>query len=165
MSTEAQKKASAKYDKNHTKSVIFKFNTTSDADILARLDKVGNKQGYIKRLIRGDICGNVPVLSIDAIRLLILPAARKYGINKVTLFGSYARGEATENSDIDLLIECDSIRNMKDYLKLEEDIKKATGRNVDIIMAEALLSENTRAAKRLIGHIEKDKVIVYENDR
>jgi hypothetical protein len=52
MATEAQRKASAKYDKEHTKSMLFKFNTTNDADILAKLDEVGNKQGYIKNLIR-----------------------------------------------------------------------------------------------------------------
>ena len=55
MTTEAQKKASAKYDRNHTKSILFKFNTTRDADILAKLDEVGNKQGYIKALIRADL--------------------------------------------------------------------------------------------------------------
>ena len=57
MTSVAQRKASAKYDRNHTRSILFKFNTTSDADILAKLDEVGNKQGYIKELIRENICG------------------------------------------------------------------------------------------------------------
>ena len=162
MATEAQRKASAKYDKEHTKSMLFKFNTTNDADILAKLDAVGNKQGYIKSLIREDISGHGSVLSTDAIRLMILPVAQKYGITKATLFGSYARGEATEGSDIDILIECDSIRNMKDYLALEEGLRSAIGKKVDLVMADALRSENTRAARRLIEHIEKDQVIVYE---
>jgi len=102
------------------------------------------------------------VLSADAIRLMILPVAQKYGITKATLFGSYARGEATEGSDIDILIECDSIRNMKDYLALEEGLRSAIGKKVDLVMADALRSENTRAARRLIEHIKKDQVIVYE---
>lgn len=165
MTTEAQRKASAKYDKEHTRSILFKFNTTNDADILAKLAEVGNKQGYIKSLIRSDICGSGPVLSVDAIRLMILPVAQKFGLKKATLFGSYAREEATEDSDIDLLIECDSIRNMKDYLALEEGLKSAIGKNVDLVMADALLSENTRAVKRLIEHIEKDQVIVYEHNQ
>ena len=112
MTTEAQRKASAKYDRNHTRSIMFKFNTTNDADILAKLDQVGNKQGYIKSLIRENICGNGSLLSIDAIRLLILPIAQKYGIKKAALFVSYAR-----------------------------------------------------AAKRLIEHIERDHVIVYEKNQ
>lgn len=43
MTTVAQRKASAKYDRNHTRSILFKFNTTSDADILAKLDEVDRK--------------------------------------------------------------------------------------------------------------------------
>ena len=53
--TEAKKKANAKYDATHTKQVVLKLNTTTDADLLARLSEVGNKQGYIKELIRRDM--------------------------------------------------------------------------------------------------------------
>lgn len=162
MTSVAQRKASAKYDRNHTRSILFKFNTTSDADILAKLDEVGNKQGYIKELIRENICGKKEVLSVDAIGLMVLPVVQKYGINKVTLFGSYARGDAKAESDIDLLIECDKIRNMEDYLGLQEGLKKAIGRNVDIVMTDALETDNTRPAKRLREHTERDKVIIYE---
>lgn len=164
MTTAAQKKASEKYDKNNTKSVFFKFNTTTDADILAKLDEVGNKQGYIKELIRENICGKESVLSIDAIRLLILPVVRKYDVTKVYLFGSYARGEASEGSDIDFLVECDSIKNMEDYLNLQENLKGVLGKNVDIVMADVLNSDNTRAAKRLISNIERDKMVIYEKN-
>ncbi len=162
MTTEAQKKASAKYDRNHTKSILFKFNTTRDADILAKLDEVGNKQGYIKKLIRGDICGNDEALSIDSIRLMILPVVLKYGIERATLFGSYARGEAKEDSDVDFLIECNGIDTMTEYLSLTDDLKTAIGKNVDIVMYDALQTDRSRAAKRLRQNIEKDKVIVYE---
>ena len=162
MTTEAQKKASAKYDRNHTKSILFKFNTTRDADILAKLDEVGNKQGYIKKLIRGDICGNDEALSIDSIRLMILPVVLKYGIERATLFGSYARGEAKEGSDVDFLIECNGIDTMTEYLSLTDDLKTAIGKNVDIVMYDALQTDRSRAAKRLRQNIEKDKVIVYE---
>lgn len=162
MTTEAQKKASAKYDRNHTKSILFKFNTTRDADILAKLDEVGNKQGYIKKLIRGDICGNDEALSIDSIRLMILPVVLKYGIERATLFGSYARGEAKEDSDVDFLIKCNGIDTMTEYLSLTDDLKTAIGKNVDIVMYDALQTDRSRAAKRLRQNIEKDKVIVYE---
>lgn len=55
MVTDAQKRAAAKYDKSHTKGVYIKLNKTTDADILNRLQEVGNVQGYIKELIRKDI--------------------------------------------------------------------------------------------------------------
>jgi uncharacterized protein YrrD len=53
--SEAQKKAIAKYDSANTKQIKMKLNTTTDADILAKLEEVGNIQGYIKQLIRTDI--------------------------------------------------------------------------------------------------------------
>ena len=162
MATEAQRKASAKYDKTHTKSILLKLNTTSDADILAKLDGVANKQGYIKELIRNNICGSEEVLPIDALRLMVLPVIQKFSIDKATLFGSYARGDATSESDVDLLIECDSIRSMKDYFDLQEGLRIAIGKNVDVVMADALDSDKSRAGKRLREHIEKDKVILFE---
>lgn len=54
MTSKAQARASAKYDKAHTKGVYLKLNTKTDADILSKLSKVGNVQGYIKQLIRED---------------------------------------------------------------------------------------------------------------
>lgn len=55
MISEAQKRASEKYDLTHTKQIKLKLNLETDKDILERLDEVDNKQGYIKGLIRDDI--------------------------------------------------------------------------------------------------------------
>lgn len=57
MATEAQKRASAKYDAQNTKRYSLKLNLVTDADILARLEAVGNVQGYIKELVRRDMRG------------------------------------------------------------------------------------------------------------
>jgi len=53
--SDAQAKASAKYDKAHTKGVYLKLNTETDRDVIDKLDSVDNRQGYIKSLIRKDI--------------------------------------------------------------------------------------------------------------
>ena len=55
MVSEAKKKANAKYDAAHTKQIMLKLNLVTDADILAKLDSMDNKQGYVKDLIRKDI--------------------------------------------------------------------------------------------------------------
>lgn len=55
MASDAQLKAGAKYDAKHTKQIKLKLNIETDADILKILETVGNKQGYIKELIRNDI--------------------------------------------------------------------------------------------------------------
>jgi hypothetical protein len=52
---EARARASLKYDKAKTVQVHLKLNKVHDADILVRLAEVGNKQGYIKQLIRADM--------------------------------------------------------------------------------------------------------------
>ena len=43
--------------------------------------------------------------TIDEIKNITVPVAKQYGIEKVALFGSYAKGEQNENSDIDLIIK------------------------------------------------------------
>ena len=52
MATEAQKRASAKYDAGNTTRLYIKLNNGTDADILERLEQEPNKQGWIKELIR-----------------------------------------------------------------------------------------------------------------
>lgn len=53
--TEAQLKAGNKYDAQNTIQIKLKLNKGTDSDILAKLETIGNKQGYIKQLIRDDI--------------------------------------------------------------------------------------------------------------
>ena len=45
----------SRYDAEHTVQIKMKLNANTDADILRKLEEVGNKQGYIKELIRRDI--------------------------------------------------------------------------------------------------------------
>lgn len=61
MSSEARKRASRKYDKHNTKGIYLKFNLKTDVDILEHLETVGNKQGYIKELIRNSITNTIIV--------------------------------------------------------------------------------------------------------
>lgn len=53
--SEAHKRASMKYDKENMRQIKFNLSLKYDRDVIAQLDAVGNKQGYIKALIRADI--------------------------------------------------------------------------------------------------------------
>lgn len=53
--SQAQLKAQAKYDAEHTQGVYLKLNTKTDKDIIEQLNMVANRQGYIKELIRNDM--------------------------------------------------------------------------------------------------------------
>ena len=161
MASEAQVKAQKKYDKAHTQSILLKLNVTTDADILAKLKESGNRQGYIKKLIRDDIRGNEKVLSVYALRLLVQPVAKKYGLSEVSLFGSYARGEATPDSDVDIMISGGNLTTVEEYFSVRRQMENAFGRPVDLVMAEALRRDHSRSGRRFLEHIERDKVILY----
>jgi predicted nucleotidyltransferase len=78
------------------------------------------------------------------------PTYEKDGIKLLGLFGSYARDEANENSDIDILIETtplflEKYRGLRAYVKLDEiknDLKKIFNKNIDIVDKQGLLQHN-----------------------
>lgn len=162
MATEAQLRAQNKYDKEHTQSMMLKLNRTTDADILAKLNDVENKQGYVKKLIRQDIRGDGTVLSSEALKYLVQPIAKKYGLKTVYLFGSYARGEATVESDVDLMIDGSKIETAERYFLIYKELTEALGKNVDLVMEGAARNDHSRAGERFLKHFEEDKVLLYE---
>lgn len=54
-STESQIRASIRYNKENTVQISLKLNRSTDADLIDSLNRIANKQGYIKELIRRDI--------------------------------------------------------------------------------------------------------------
>ena len=52
---------------------------------------------------------------LDEIRQKAIPIAKRYGVRRLGLFGSYARGKQTESSDLDFLISKGRIRGLLDY--------------------------------------------------
>ena len=68
----------------------------------------------------------------------ILRIAAKHGAHNVRVFGSVARGEAGENSDIDLLVELEQGRSLLDQAGLVLDLEELLGRKVDVVTEEGL---------------------------
>ena len=95
------------------------------------------------------------VYSIDEIRQRIEPVAKKYGVSMVWLFGSYARGEATEKSDVDLLIDGGSIRTLFQLSELRLELEDALQKSVDLIT----VGNND---ERFLQKIRQDEVILYD---
>jgi predicted nucleotidyltransferase len=62
----------------------------------------------------------------------ILKIAAKYGAYNIQVFGSVARGEASDNSDVDFLVEMETGRNLLDRIGLKQDLEELLGRRVDI---------------------------------
>lgn len=68
----------------------------------------------------------------------ILSLAQKYGARNVRLFGSVARGEEREDSDIDLLVDLESGRSLLDLGGLLMDLENLLGCRVDVVTAKGL---------------------------
>lgn len=63
----------------------------------------------------------------------ILDIAAKHGAHHVRVFGSVARGEAGEHSDIDFLVELESGRSLLDLVALTQDLEELLGYHVDVV--------------------------------
>ncbi|MBR6963180.1 MAG: nucleotidyltransferase family protein [Prevotella sp.] len=75
---------------------------------------------------------------------------------KAWLFGSFARGEETPNSDVDILVSLDHSQPVGlKFFGMFEDLKELLGRNVDLV-TESSLAPFARES------VERDKKMIYE---
>lgn len=92
--------------------------------------------------------------TIPQLRDIIAPLAASYGAERITLFGSYARGDTTETSDIDLRIDKGQIRGLA-LAGLLVDLEDALGLPVDLLTTASLDAD-------FLSAIKEDEVILYE---
>jgi hypothetical protein len=71
-------------------------------------------------------------------RQAILEIAQRYGASNIRLFGSVARGDADENSDLDLLVRFEPGRSLLDQGGLLMDLRELLGVKVDVVSEGAL---------------------------
>ena len=95
------------------------------------------------------------IYTIDDIRRLATPVAAAHGVKSMRLFGSYARGQATEQSDIDLRIDCGKITDLFSWGSLYSDLQAAFQKNLDLVTSENLEADFMR-------RIRQDEVLIYE---
>jgi len=97
---------------------------------------------------------------MNVVSVLQQPSAknlyRNQGVNYLGLFGSYARGEATTNSDIDLLIDFDQTKSLFELADISLFLKSLLGQKVDLIDRDSI-------KKALKPYIEQDLITVYKN--
>ena len=82
---------------------------------------------------------------VRAMREAISRTAAAFGASHVRLFGSVARGDDRDDSDVDLLVTLEPGRTLLDLARLEEQLEKLLGRRVDVVTEKAL-QEPVRAA-------------------
>ena len=66
------------------------------------------------------------------------PISKKFSVKTIGLFGSYARSEQTEESDIDLLVEFEKPVGFFKFIELEDHLSEKLGVKVDLVTPDAL---------------------------
>ena len=100
------------------------------------------------------------ILSLSTLKSIVAEEARRCsGISAVVLFGSYARGDATPQSDIDLrIVYDDGELSLLDLSAFSEAIRERTGKHVDIVSRADLGDDEFAHA------IEREGAILYERE-
>ena len=142
----------AEFNKENYKMYQFRVKK-SDSDLINKLDSVTNRNNYITNLIMEDI--KPDVLTIKQIKERIKPIAQKHGIKEVYLFGSYSRGEATSNSDVDIYCSSGDLKTLIDEVGLIEELEKALGKKVDLVTIGSRMNNYFRK------QLEEDKIRLW----
>ena len=79
--------------------------------------------------IKGTLKNHLPDLS------------KRYRVKRIGIFGSYAKGESRDDSDLDLLVEFDATPTIFEFVRLELELATLLGINVDLVMKTALKPE------------------------
>ena len=84
------------------------------------------------------------------LRKTIVKVLKKHEVKKAALFGSIVRGEATENSDVDMLVEFKGRKSLLDLAGLKLELQELLGREVDILTYASL------------HHLLKEKILAEQ---
>ena len=96
-------------------------------------------------------------ISVEQIKEKTIQILRKYPVDKAILFGSYAKGEATNKSDIDLYIDTNGELRGLDFVGLLEILVDALGSDIDLIDKSHIEPDSL-----IIQEIEDGGVVIYE---
>ena len=99
------------------------------------------------------MCGTI--YTIDDIKAVLHPVFVKHSVKKAVLFGSYVKGLAKQNSDVDLLLDS-GLRGLK-FVGLIEDVRSALDKEVDVFDKTHIMPNS-----KISSEISKDGVVIYE---
>ena len=99
--------------------------------------------------------------SIEDIKQKAKPIMAKYGVSVMYLFGSYARGDAESDSDIDFAVQDEGaeLEGMK-LITFQRELEDAFGVPIDLIELDSVHTSVTRFENRMATKFERDKVLL-----
>lgn len=128
----------SKFNKENYKMYAFRVKR-SETKLIDKLDAVPNRNSYLTNLVLEDV--DPSILTIKQIKDRIKPIMEKHGIKNVYLFGSYARGEANRNSDVDIYCDNGDVNTLWKHSAFEDELAEALGKDVDVIMIGSQMHE------------------------
>ena len=108
------------------------------------------------------------VYTIEQLKARVAPVAEKHKLRAVWVFGSYARGEATEDSDVDFLIDCagSGIRGLFELSAVYNDLSEAVGKTIDLVETDGLEQKSTKEmSPELAENVYHERRKLYERQR
>ena len=78
---------------------------------------------------------------------------REYNVQRIGVFGSFARGDQTPTSDIDILVELDPVIGLFQFVGLEHRLEELLGRDVDLVTPRALKLTMKDAVLRQVVYV------------
>lgn len=91
---------------------------------------------------------------LQAITVKIIPILKSEGILRSAIFGSVARGESTEDSDVDILVDFPEGKTLFDLVNLKAKLEETLGKEVDVVTYRSL-------SPYLKERILKERIPIY----
>ncbi len=95
------------------------------------------------------------IYTIEQLKTMLIPVFRVHGVKRAVLFGSYGKGVAGVDSDIDLLVDS-KLRGLR-FVGLMEDVRSTVDKDVDLLDVSHV-EENSEIDEE----IKKTGVLLYE---
>ncbi len=90
----------------------------------------------------------------DDLRKNVISLLKNHGAKKISIFGSYARGEATSSSDLDIIVEFTDVKGLITFVGIEYELSESLGVKVDLLTEKSI-------SPYLIERIKKEAIVIY----
>lgn len=94
------------------------------------------------------------IYPVDEIKNVLYPVFVRHNVKKAVLFGSYVKGMADKNSDVDLLLDS-RLRGLK-FVGLIEDVRSALNKEVDVFDETHIIP-----GSKISSEIQKDGIVIF----
>ena len=99
-----------------------------------------------------------PYKQKNRIYQIIISTLKKEGANKIGVFGSYAKGNASSKSDVDILVDFTKSKSLLDIVRIERELFEKLYVKIDLCTRKSI-------SPYLINQIEGEEVLLYESQK